>query len=223
VSLTVKQLAESLVKHSKVPMRAVRPLKWLAEMDGMDVAPASLDAPPVEDADPKDALDQAFIDAAVAEMKECMDAKGDPARLKKCLGKLKKMLQAHAEITAEDEGDDTDDQHDADDEAAEATGEGRDRHSGAVLEAIEVCREVSFTGYTTDDLETIAATRPERRKAVAESLKRVSAGGTAAAKPTSTGRGRISESVSGSTSTTAEAKPPTDARGFADYIRDSQN
>jgi hypothetical protein len=228
VSLTIKQLAEALIKHPKVSSRGVRPLKWLAEMDGMDTVPTTVGVPPADDTDPGSALDQAFIDAAVAEMKECMDAKGDPAKLKKCLGKLKKMLQAHAEIVAGDEGDDTDDGHgDADQEADDATGEGKAVTGGAITEALAVCESIQFRPDAAD-LKLIAGVAKGDRPALAAKLKKVadgSPGGSGSEKPTSAGRGRIAETVSGTTGSapTTEAKPPTEGKAFAEYIRESQN
>jgi hypothetical protein len=201
VRLTVKQLAEALVKHPRTSFKAVRALKWLAEMDGMDAVPATLDAP-ADDAEPGAALDQAFLDAAVAEMRECMAAKGDPEKLKKCLGKLKKMLQAHAEIVAADADDDdesdTDDTDDTDisDDGTEYGKESKHRrHSGAIRETFDAHPGIGFAGFTTD-LEP-------------------------AAKPTSTGRGRISEAVSGTGAhRTTESKPPTEGKAFADWIKE---
>jgi hypothetical protein len=212
VALTVKQLAEALVKHPKVPFRAIKALKQLAEMAGMDTAPAGVDASPADDADPKAALDQAFIDAAVAEMKECMNARGDPAQLKKCLGKLKKMLQAHAEITAEDNEEDSEDaDEDREEDEGQTVPEARQVLAAAVMEALSVCETIQFRPDAAD-LRLIAGTRRSDREALARKLKLAA---EPLEKPTSTGRNTI---AAGTTKTT-EAKPPTDPKAFAEFIR----
>jgi hypothetical protein len=220
VSLTVKQLAEALVKNQRVRPYERKRLKWLAEMEGMDAAPSAMDTAPAEGADPKGALDQAFLDAALAEMQECMDSKGDPAKLKKCLGKLKKMLQAHAEITAED-GDDTDDGYDgggadAGEPAADA------KESKGILSALAVCEALQFRPDSTD-LKLIARAAKSDREALAKRLKET-AESTGRTQVTSAGRNSIDPSATGTGGKkTTEAAPPTDTKAFAEYIRSSDN
>lgn len=86
-------------------------LRWLVKEDGMGDVPMPSDAPdPVADATSGDqGIDAAFMAAATAQLQACMDAKGDPAVMKKCLGKLKKLLMAHGEIKAEDAPETTED------------------------------------------------------------------------------------------------------------------
>jgi hypothetical protein len=213
VSLTVKQLAEALVKHPRTTFRAVRALKRLAEMDGTAAAPATADVP-ADDADPQDALDRAFLDAARAEMKACLDAKGDPARLKTCLAKLKKMLQAHAEIVADEDGD-ADSWANGDGDPAP---ESRAASGAAVLEALAVCESLGFRPDGAD-LRLLAAAAKGDREALTAKLRQAAEGG-AYDRPTSTGRGRIDPAVSGTgTRTTTAAVPPTDAKAFAEWVQ----
>jgi hypothetical protein len=198
VAFTRRQLIEWLARHPQATTTQIAAARRLAETDGaagMDMP--ALDAPPADETGPQDALDRAFLDAATSEMRDCMAAKGDPARLKKCLGKLKKMLMAHAEIVADDA--------DTDDADAVSGGESRRVKAGAILEAVRALNPALAT-----DAEIVAATPADKRDAVAARLKAVR---EVVDRPTSAGRGRISEGGVG-----AAGAPPTDARAFADWL-----
>jgi len=140
VSQTVTQYADALGRRCNLAQ--IARLRWLVQEDDGDMgdAPMMADAPPPDAAtDPDDGVSAAFLSAATAKIQACMDAKGDPVALKKCLGKLKKLLMAHGELAADDDPDaDMDGLADAeDDDPAEPLGEsaparrGKGRGKGA--------------------------------------------------------------------------------------------
>lgn len=225
VPMTIKEVLDRLVRHPRTESRQVKPLKWLAEMEGMDGAPASM-APPAEDADPAEGIKQAFLDAALAEMSACMDAKGDPARLKKCLGKLKRMLNAHAEISADEEVAEPGAGYDGDDEDEE-TKESKPTgaNANAYREAKQLCEAAGFGDATDLDITTVMSTPDAERRRVVENLRRAA---HPPERPTSAGLGRLGEGVratprAAKKTEAAEDKPVTDPKAFARLVEASNN
>lgn len=181
-------------RHAKAARKAL----LLAEDDGpmgamMDVAVDE----PAADADPGAALDQAFLDAITAELQECMAAKGDPAKLKSCLGKVKKMLNAHAEIVATDDpGLDADAEPDGDEgePPMESRRKGKRPALGAVL------AECQAKGYTATGADLVILTElasAESRAAYIDRLAGVKPAGTAptgvSRRPAAGSAGRVTE------------------------------
>jgi hypothetical protein len=111
VGLTVRKLAEALVKHPKVTAKQVRPLKWLGEMEGMDAAATTMDAAPADDADPADGIKGAFLTACMHLCEQGLDGEMDA---KEALGKLKELFASHAKVKGEKPGED--DEEDEDEE-----------------------------------------------------------------------------------------------------------
>jgi hypothetical protein len=95
VPLTVRALAEALVKHPKVSANCAALLKALAETDDMDSAPTPVDAPPADDAEPDGAVSAAFKSAIMSVIERAMSGDLDP---KEALSKVKKLLQSHGEV-----------------------------------------------------------------------------------------------------------------------------
>lgn len=93
--LTVKALCEALVRHPKVKAADVGALKTLAEMDGMDAAPATMDAPPADDVDPAQGVKDAFAQAVAALAKQALDGDIDSKTFAK---QVKKLVDSHADI-----------------------------------------------------------------------------------------------------------------------------
>ncbi|MDY3558416.1 hypothetical protein R5W23_005509 [Gemmata sp. JC673] len=220
VPFTRARLVEWLAAHPASTRRQLTAARRLAEIDGPDGTdgtdmPAA-DAPPPPDAGAAAPLDAAFLAAATDELKACMAAKGDPKALGKCLTKLKKMLRAHADITADDADTDADtdtdepldDDTDTDDGAPKP--ESARRRAGAVLEALDVCERLGYRPGR-EDLELIAAAPRDRRAALAARLQRAAA--PAPERPTSAGRGRL-----GALTRASESKPPADPKAFAEWI-----
>jgi hypothetical protein len=106
VPLTVKALCEALVKHPKVTSAQVPNLKFLAEMDGMDAAPSTMEAPPADDADPAAGVTDAFCSACMVLCKQGLD---DPTKAKEVLSKLKEMFASHGKVNGKPAGGADDD------------------------------------------------------------------------------------------------------------------
>lgn len=188
--------------------------KWAAatmlveEMGDMGAAPV-MDEPPadVADGDLKSALTSALM-PMVEEAFETGDAT-------KAMAALKDFIKLHAKHTgkAEPKGSGS--------EGGGGSGseEGRKPLDGAITEAFAVCESIGFKPDLAD-LNIIAASSADRRKAVAERLKKASEGTAAPEKPNSAGRHRIDPAAgAGDNKPVTEGKPPVDAKAFAEFIR----
>jgi hypothetical protein len=120
--------------------------------------------------------------------------------LKKCLGRLKKMLQAHAEFAA-DSNDDTEGREQRDEESEEGR---RVDYPGLIRE----CRAAGFLPSDLDLKALAALTAAERTDYIRERR--------APERPTSAGRGRISEAVTGRVR--RDGAPPADGKAFAEWV-----
>lgn len=225
VPFTRARLIEWLARHPGSTAGQIAAAKRLVEIAGPDgpVAPDPAALPTDPPADPAGgtdpeaaggALDGAFLTAATDELRACMAAAGDPARITRCLAKIKKMLRAHADITADDDDDDdgtddddTTDLDDSTDDPAATTPEGRRPRGRALLEALDACDRAGFRAGRAD-LELIAAAPRARRAALAERLKRTAEHD----RPTSAGRGRIAPGGA------RTGRPPSDPKTFAEWL-----
>jgi hypothetical protein len=198
VGLTVKALCEALVKHPKTLAAKVVPLKALAEMDGMGDLPAGMDAAPADDADPAEGVSAAFKAAIMHIVQSAMSGDHDP---KEALSKIKKLLASHGEVNGAAEP-----AEEPEPEREEKPAESKRPSGNAILEAIDVCATAGFTGYTSEDLETIAAVHPDRRAKLAERLKGAATAAISPAEtPRSTGRTRpVAEAAASTPETTSE-------------------
>ncbi len=196
VPLTIKQLAESIAKHPKSTTKQVLKIKALSEMDGMADVATDMDAGPGESDDVNAAISAGFKTALMAVIDNALSGDMEP---KDALAKIKNLLNSHGDAVADATKPDK-----VDDDGDPATPEGKQkaRDGAAILEAIAVCKAVGFTGYSTDDLEAIAAAKPDRRKVIAESYKRLSAGGGAET-PISTPRDKGQQTKESKTTTGA--------------------
>lgn len=102
---TVREYAAALVKRPAATVEQVLKLKQLVREDEYGGAAMVADAPPADgDGDVEAGITASFLSAAQAVMKKCMETK-DKASVKACLSKLKGMLNAHADIVSDADGD----------------------------------------------------------------------------------------------------------------------
>jgi len=148
--VTVKEYANKLGR--KCTVEQLLKLRALVKEDGMGDLPMPADAPPpdAEGTSEDDGISAAFMAAITGELKACMDAKGDPAKLKKCLCKVKKLLMAHGEIKADD--GDADTSTDAATDADPAKESGRGKRPAAVdpWELLTECEREQYKPDATD-------------------------------------------------------------------------
>lgn len=99
---TAKEYANKLAP--KLDVGQLLKLKTLVQEDDFGAAPMPADAPAPDAADTTadGGIDSAFQAVALKEIADCMAAKGDPAKLKRCLGRLKKLLMTHGELSSDD-------------------------------------------------------------------------------------------------------------------------
>jgi hypothetical protein len=153
VVMKVKEYANKLAP--KCSVEQLLKLRELAREDDMGGAAMAADAP-APDADGTDAgagVDAAFEAAILAEIKSCMGAAGDAAKVKGCLKKIKKLLMSHGDIKS-DGGDGEGDGDGADEEpgkkAEEGKAGGKKKPTGQPAEPdpwalMDECAKESFT------------------------------------------------------------------------------
>ncbi|AWM42524.1 hypothetical protein C1280_35345 [Gemmata obscuriglobus] len=197
--------------------RAARKLLLVAEDDA--AMGGLMDSPvdePAGDADPSEGITAAFNQACMGLVQQGLD---DPAKAKEVLGKLKEMFAAHAKVNTDGTPNkDGDPETGGGDDGDDTTPESRRPASNAISEALDVCDSI---GYRPDraDLDTIAAAPKERRKAVAERLKKASgAPADVPERPSSAGRGRITTEAITPPKKATEGAPPSDPKEFAAWI-----
>ncbi len=198
VPTTLRAVIES-VRPKLTGERAsfARKLLLLAEDDAAmgDIMDSPVETPD-EGTDPDQAIDDAFKQAMHAQVDALLE---DSHSLAEFLSKIRELYKSRAKILGKAEPKDGG-------EGGSGGGsekpeeESKKRHSDAILEALDVCKAVGFTGYSTDDLEAIAAAKPDRRKVIAESYKRLSAGGGAET-PISTPRDKGKQTKESKTAT----------------------
>lgn len=97
---TFKKLAEWVARHPKSTVKQNLKVKGLVEDLGeMGDMPA---AEPVAETDPEEAITGGFRSGIMALVEKCLAGEGDP---KDCLKKIKKMLDAHSDVTGDGGGD----------------------------------------------------------------------------------------------------------------------
>jgi hypothetical protein len=118
---TIRQFAQKLGQRCDVSqllklnflLGKVKNKKGTIVQEDMGDEEMPADAPDAMTADPKEGVSAAFKAAIMAEVDQCMEEAGDVAKVKECLGKIKKMLMAHNDIKgggAEGETEDTTDE-----------------------------------------------------------------------------------------------------------------
>lgn len=105
--VTIREVAEWITRHPRSTTRQIIAAKRLAEMDGGDVGdkPVS-DSMPPDDAGPEDAITGSFKAAIMSVIEKALSGDMDPAA---ALKKIKTLIAAHCDATADDGGDDSDD------------------------------------------------------------------------------------------------------------------
>jgi hypothetical protein len=93
--LTVKALCEALVKHPKIKSSQVKPLKTLAEMDGMGSLDSGMDAPPADDMEPGDGVKDAFCTAIQSVVDQALDGEMEA---KEALRQIKELIASHERV-----------------------------------------------------------------------------------------------------------------------------
>lgn len=203
---TFKRLAEWVAKHPKSSTAQAMKAKRLAEMDDMADAPA-MDAEPVADADPDEAITSGFRAAINALVDKCLSGDGDP---KECLGKIKKLLSAHGDAT--DSG--SKDSGDSDPPADDKKDEGKKLSlSGLIAEA----KANGLVKPEASDLEILAdIPTATARKRYCESMLARDKG----EKPSSAGRNPGGGLGKGPDRKVEEQAPPIDGKAFAKRYAD---
>lgn len=204
VPLTIKQLVESLVKHPKTAAAQVRPLKALAEMDGMGELDTGTDAAPPDDAEPTDGIKDAFSTACMHCIQQALDGEMDP---KEALTKLKKLIASHGEVNG---GDAPADPPEPDDETAE----GKKAPKVNAFDLLAECDKLGFrpSGVQLKALSLLSI--QDRAQFIAEQKQ-------AAPGETVKSTGRKPGGSAGAAGVKTEAKPvPTDGKGYAALIRE---
>lgn len=214
VKTTIRKFLESWGSRFD-PDQQKRVRKFLVEMDDAptDMAPIG-DSPmdePAEGAEPDDALWSGFQSAITAILDQYATDKDASAAVKA----ITKYLKAHAKLTGGTGGEDSDTTtNDAEDSAAE---ESRKR-TGRLPDpwtVLKECRSARFDPTETQ-LEFLAA-QPDAAKRAAfikESVEQLARIARADERPRAPGRPQGSSRVTETVTTV-----PTDAKGFAEFIR----
>lgn len=217
VGFTIKQLAGWVARHAESKTTQILAVKRLAEMDDMADVPA-LDAEPSAETDPADGVKDAFHSAIMHLVQQALDGELDP---KDALGKIKKLIASHGEMSDsgddEDAGDDDGDT-DKDDTDIDESKKGRTAAPGmkSLREAQSACVAAGYTNPSLDDVELVAATAADRRPAIIARLQRTTEG-AGAERPTSAGR---SPGGTAAGRKLTESKAPADAKSFAASLRE---
>ena len=128
--ITIKVLAENMLRNPKASTEQILKIKRLAEQDGA----VSMDDP--GDVDPKEAISAGFKSAILACVEQAMTG-GDP---KDALAKIKKLLNAHNDATTEPEAKPDAGGDDADKTTPESRKKSVDPHA-----VLEECRKQGVT------------------------------------------------------------------------------
>jgi hypothetical protein len=122
--------------------------------EGYDETPMSATAPdPVAPETTADGgMDSAFMALCMKEAQCCLDSKGDPAALKKCLGRMKKILATHGELSS-DEIDEAPEPEEETEPVKEGAPKPKAKPKAAVthataVDAGELLTELATEGYT---------------------------------------------------------------------------
>lgn len=187
--LTVKALCESLVKHPKIKSSVVLPLKKLAEMDGMDGAYSTMDAPPEDEAEPGDGVKDAFSSAIAHLADQALDGEMD---LKEALTKIKELIASHHKVSGKGGKEEPEEEEAGEEEAAESK-----RPSLAAV--IKECTAAGYTPLNSDLLALAEIKSKDSRAAFIDAKKLESA--RPGSHPTQVSR-RPGAGSAGATSTT---------------------
>lgn len=120
-----------------------------------DMMPGSPD-PAAADTGADKGMDTAFLSLCTKECQDCIDAKGDPAKVKSCLARLKKILMTHGELSTDDvkdepEGGDAkkkEEETKKAEEAAKATAAAKPKENDP-WQLIAECKSEQFTPSAT--------------------------------------------------------------------------
>jgi hypothetical protein len=104
--MKVKEYAAKLGATGKCDVAQLFKLTTLVKEDGEALMPSDAPAPEAAETTGSGGMDAAFLAECTKEVQDCMNAKGDPAKLKACLGKLKKLLMMHGDLNDEAVKDD---------------------------------------------------------------------------------------------------------------------
>lgn len=215
MSVTLKQLAESVCRHPKATLEQITRVKRLAEMDGLGDVMADAPADDAEDVD--DPIKGGFKAAIMHVIEQAMAGDMDP---KDALAKVKSILMTHRDVCdmgggdpppADDAGGD-----DAGDDDKAAESRKAAALATATREAIAVCKKVGFKGFDADDLDELAGLPAERRESRARKLMLLATAGEA--RVTSEGRAGPTRGGAGGGDTSAP-KPPASAKEMVSRAR----
>ncbi len=213
---TFKKLVEWVAKHPKASTKQALKVKGLVEElgDGMGDT-AAMPEEPAAETDPDEAITGGFRSGIMALVEKCLSGDGDP---KECLKKIKRMLDAHGDVTDSGGGDsggssDSDSSDSGSDDMPKES-----KKPPTIGELVAEAKAAGLTEPTHSDLELLAEipTAAGRKKLCESILAR-----TPGEKPTSAGRnpgGGLGKSTA-STKTTAESIP-TDGKAYAARIRE---
>lgn len=204
VPFSRKQLVEWLAKHPTATTKTCLAVKRLGEMDGMGMDAPAMDAPPAEDADPDNAVMDAFKMAISDVVDKAMAGGLNP---KEALGKIKKLLASHCELnndgtTDTDDNPETNEDDEYDEYAKAKAPESRTRPKWS--EVIQECNDAGLEcdlDHVGALLEIVGAAA---RKATIEVFKRTAEG--RGERPQAAGRERAGATLAreGKSATTAE-------------------
>lgn len=182
----VKEYADKLAP--KCGTKDIVRLRWVQEAFGDTDMPADAAAADAPETTGAGGIDEAFLKVCMDEIEECLDAKGDPVKLKRCLGRLKKILSTHGELS----GDEVDEADEEDDELPDCPmAKESAPKAGAKKKATETApagidyatahRECVAEGFTPSPVQITALmgiAKPEDRKTFVKQMKALGAATT---------------------------------------------
>lgn len=205
VTITIRKLAESLIRNPKATTKQVERVRRLSEMHGAADVPVD---EPAADADPDEAIKGGFRAAILAVVDKAMSGDLDA---KEAVKKVKKLLDSHGDAT--DSGSADTGGSDGGDDFGGGLGESTKRKPAAA-DPFAVLRECEAAGYRPGgaELKVLAGMDAADRAAfVAEQKAKVPG-----ERPTSGGRNPGGGTAA--TTRTTEAKEPADVKEFLGRI-----
>ena len=162
MGLTVKALCEALVKHPKVKSYQVKPLKALAEMDGMGELPTATDAPPADADEPGDGVKDAFCTAISSIVNSALDGETDS---KEALRKIKELIASHEKVKGgkaapEEEGEEEDE-----DEGGAVESKGKKAKAADPIGVFSECKKAGYEPTASELRYLCTLTEAELRRA----------------------------------------------------------
>lgn len=188
---TVKEYLDKLAPKCGVDQ--LLKVRLLLKEDDFGSAPMMDAAPPAEEAGAEDGITAAVKAAAQKEIDDCLANSSDPATIKRCLARLKKILGLHGDLSDEDLGTEPDETPPG--EKTEESKKGKKAITTPTAPAVpdfktlvKECREEGFRDFTDIDLTALTAfdTVADRKAYIREQKARVKE-----ERPQSTGRDRL--------------------------------